>query len=92
MTRWEYRVERFTQVVALDPGDDDGWKAVAWMVDPARLAESEHPFDDIPKVVGLNHLLHRDPELRSLLDLPIDWEAERQSVGVPRQRRKASIE
>jgi hypothetical protein len=30
-----------------------------------------------PRVVGLGHLVDRDPSLRELMDLPLDWEAER---------------
>jgi hypothetical protein len=33
------------------------------------------------RVVGIGHLLDRDPSLQSLLDLPPDWEAERKTTG-----------
>ena len=32
------------------------------------------------RVVGIGHILDRDPTLLSLLDLPPEWEAERKSV------------
>ncbi len=33
------------------------------------------------KVVGIGHVLESDPSLQEVLDLPIDWDAERVSVG-----------
>jgi hypothetical protein len=33
--------------------------------------------------VGINHLLDDDPSLHQLVDLPIDWEAERRSSADP---------
>jgi hypothetical protein len=42
---------------------------------------------DIPLVVGINHLLHRDPTLREVLDLAENWEAERDRPNAPWQRR-----
>jgi hypothetical protein len=44
------------------------------------LCGQTHSKDEIPKVVGLNHLLERDPSLSQLRDLPVDWEAERASI------------
>ena len=41
------------------------------------LCGGDHAADEVPNVVGLNHLLDRDPSLRELEDLPVDWEAER---------------
>ncbi|CAH1694899.1 hypothetical protein CHELA1G11_21706 [Hyphomicrobiales bacterium] len=32
------------------------------------------------RVVGMSHLLHQDPTLEPVLDLPPDWEAERTTV------------
>jgi hypothetical protein len=43
--------------------------------------------DEIPVVVGINHLLDRDPTLREIMDLPDNWEAERESPQSPWQRR-----
>jgi hypothetical protein len=43
----------------------------------------DHDAGEVPKVVGLNHLLERDASLRQLLDLPVQWEAERASVNEP---------
>lgn len=39
-------------------------------------------------VVGLNHLLDRDPSLLEVMDLPRDWEAERERVNGPWRRTK----
>jgi hypothetical protein len=39
--------------------------------------------DEAGHVVGANHLFDRDPRLRELLDLPVDWFAERSSVDAP---------
>jgi hypothetical protein len=44
------------------------------------LCGGEHSADEVPNVVGLNHLLDRDPSLRELEDLPLDWEAERKTA------------
>jgi hypothetical protein len=45
------------------------------------LCGGEHDIHEIPYVVGLNHLIERDPTLAELMDLPINWEAERGRVG-----------
>ena len=42
-----------------------------------------------PHLVGLNHLLDRDPTLHELHDLPVDWQAERERPGAPWKRSKA---
>lgn len=39
--------------------------------------------NEVPKVVGLNHLFERDPTLAELRDLPAEWQAERTAVGSP---------
>jgi hypothetical protein len=44
------------------------------------LCGGTHNDDEIPRVIGLNHLLERDQTLRQILDLPADWEAERKDV------------
>jgi hypothetical protein len=54
------------------------------------LCGDSHGPDAIPRVVGVNHILDADPSLRDVLDLPIDWEAERSSVGVAWNRIKIS--
>jgi hypothetical protein len=46
--------------------------------------------NEIPKVVGINHLLDRDPSLKEVLDLPENWEAERVDQKAPWQRRRSS--
>ena len=33
------------------------------------------------RVVGLDHVLEADPTLNAILDLPAEWEAERECVG-----------
>ena len=43
------------------------------------LCGKEH-VGETPRVVGIGHLLERDPSLRVLSDLPDGWEAER--VGI----------
>ena len=48
-----------------------------------------HDFDrDLPKVVGIGHLLERDPSLNDVVDLPAGFEAERPAVGEPWERRR----
>jgi hypothetical protein len=32
------------------------------------------------RVVGMGHVTQRDPSLHTLLDLPAEWEAERQTI------------
>ena len=41
------------------------------------------------RLVGLNHLLERDGTLLEILDLPTDWQAEREHVGGPWKRSRA---
>jgi len=41
---------------------------------------------DGPRLVGIGHLIERDTSLEQLLDLPSDWQAERQSVASEWQR------
>jgi hypothetical protein len=43
--------------------------------------------DEIPRVVGINHLLDRDPSLHEVMDLPDNWEAERESPETLWRRR-----
>jgi hypothetical protein len=45
------------------------------------LCGGQHDPDEVPRVVGLNHLMERDPTLAELRDLPEEWEAERANVG-----------
>jgi hypothetical protein len=54
------------------------------------LCGGDHETDEVPRVVGLNHLLQRDPTLAEVLDLPANWEAERDHVGSLWQRSKAA--
>lgn len=41
------------------------------------LCGLDHDPSEIPHVVGLDHLLERDPSISQVLDLPENWEAER---------------
>lgn len=52
------------------------------------LCGGDHDQDEIPHVVGLNHLFESDSSLEELKDLPPDWEAERDSVAAPWRRSK----
>lgn len=45
------------------------------------LCGEEHDSGEVPYVVGLNHLMERDPMLAELQDLPTEWEAERANAG-----------
>ena len=51
------------------------------------LCGGTHDDGEIPRVVGLTHLVDEDPSLRAVLDLPIEWEAERSSSASPWERR-----
>ncbi len=53
------------------------------------LCGGPHPDDaTYHRVVGIGHLIDRDPSLREVLDLPADWEAERSAAGQPWIRSK----
>ena len=58
-------------LVAREDGD--------WMF----LCGAEHPEEEKYEVVGVEHLLERDPALRELNDLEDNQEAERSAVGEP---------
>ncbi len=45
------------------------------------LCGGEHEREEIPRVVGLNHMLERDNTLSEIMGLENDSEAERQEVG-----------
>jgi hypothetical protein len=46
------------------------------------LCGEMHPDDESSyRVVGIGHVLERDPSLDALADLPADWEAERKALG-----------
>jgi hypothetical protein len=50
-----------------------------------------HDFDrNPPKVVGIGHILDRDPSLSQVLDLENGFEAERRGVNEPWERRPIS--
>jgi hypothetical protein len=45
------------------------------------LCGDAHSPNQGPRLVGLNHLLDRDPSLTEILDLPVGWQAEREKLG-----------
>ena len=47
------------------------------------LCGGGHDAAELPRVVGLNHLLVRDPSLHEVAGLPVGWEAERSQPGEP---------
>ncbi|MFL5345281.1 MAG: hypothetical protein ACJ8AT_10830 [Hyalangium sp.] len=51
------------------------------------LCGGAHEESEIPRVVGLSHLVGEDPSLRVVLDLPEQWEAERASPASSWERR-----
>lgn len=51
------------------------------------LCGGAHDDEEIPRVIGLVHLVDEDPSLRSVLDLPVEWEAERVSLTGSWERR-----
>lgn len=61
-----------TQPIRLVSREDGDWQL---------LCGGTHASHEIPHVVGLNHLIERDPTLIELHDLPDEWEAERKTVG-----------
>jgi hypothetical protein len=44
------------------------------------LCGKDHDEDEVPRVVGIGHLLERDESLLELLDLEDSWEAERPDI------------
>ena len=56
------------------------------------LCGAEHSGPPLGKVVGLNHLLDRDPSINEVLDLDEGWEAERISAAAPWGRRRSPAE
>ena len=47
------------------------------------LCGGEHADEAQPRVVGIRHIFEMDPSLRSVADLPAEWEAERASFDGP---------
>jgi hypothetical protein len=45
------------------------------------LCGKYHEADEIPRVVGLGHLIERDNTLLEIMELPDNWEAERNEIG-----------
>ena len=54
------------------------------------LCGGSHGPKEIPRIVGVNHVLEADPSIRDVLNLPIDWEAERTSITGDWRRKKLS--
>jgi hypothetical protein len=62
-----------TRPVLLVMREDEDWQFLCGKAHPGEL----------PRVVGMNHLLDDDPSLHQLVDLPTNWEAERKSSVDP---------
>lgn len=54
------------------------------------LCGAEHAPTELPRVVGAAHIFERDPSLKEVADLRVDWEAERRAIGEPWLRRACS--
>ncbi len=59
-----------THPVLLVAHDDGDWQF---------LCGGHHEPGELPRVVGLDHILDADPSINDVLDLPVNWEAERDS-------------
>jgi hypothetical protein len=55
------------------------------------LCGGDHEAGDRPHVVGLHHLLDRDPSLRDILDLPVNWDADRVDAVSPWVRKPSPV-
>jgi hypothetical protein len=56
------------------------------------LCGGGHENDEIPRVVGLEHIISHDSSVLELYDLPVGWEAERESPYGPWKRCQAPEE
>lgn len=65
-----FRDDRPVRLVSHEDGD---WQFLC--------GEADH--NDDGHLVGLEHLIERDPTLSEVLDLPLDWDAEREDPGKP---------
>ena len=72
-------VFRATRPVLFVSREDGDWQF---------LCGGSHASDETPRVVGQNHLIERDPSLSDLMDLPVEWEAERDTTESPWTRRR----
>lgn len=45
------------------------------------LCGGTHPADEVPHLIGINHLFEEDPTLEVLRSLPPEWEAERETAN-----------
>ena len=66
-----------TKPILLVSHEDEDWQF---------LYGSHHYLNEIPKAVCIRHLFERDPALKEIADLSIDWKAERTAVGSQRVR------
>jgi hypothetical protein len=71
-----------TRPICLVARTEGGWQLLCG---PLGQDDVDHSK---PRLVGLNHLLARDPTLREILDLPDEYEASRSAVGAPWIRRR----
>ena len=62
-----------TKPVLFVTRDDSDWSFLC--------GEGHEDIAENCRVVGIGHILERDPTLLALLDLPPGWEAERKSAG-----------
>ena len=44
------------------------------------LCGGGHDAEEVPRVIGISHVLDSDPSIRAVLDLPPEWQAERASA------------
>lgn len=65
-----FRDERPVLYVCREDGD---WQFLC--------GQGDHPASSEPVVVGVGHLVEKDPSLNQLANLPMNWEAERGSIG-----------
>lgn len=62
--------------------DDSGWQFLC--------GDDDFEGGGGPHIVGVGHLIERDPSINLVSDLPEDWEAERFAVGTPWMRQSMS--
>lgn len=72
-----FRAERPILLVSREDGD--------WMF---MCGSGDHYDSELPRVVGLSHIIERDAALLEILDLLDNWEAERKDVHSPWVRKQ----
>jgi hypothetical protein len=65
------------------PHDPRGKQKAIPTIERQFLCGETHPEDALPHVVGLGHLVERDPTLLALARLAEDWEAEKPLSATP---------